>query len=44
MTANFRQVVKEGELQMHPHIGGPVEGEIPSKKRQVAKLRQVAPA
>ncbi|MCU9850296.1 toxin-activating lysine-acyltransferase [Defluviimonas sp. WL0024] len=31
VIANFRQVVKEGELRMHPHIGGLVEPEMLEK-------------
>ncbi|WP_413876018.1 hypothetical protein [Albidovulum sp.] len=31
VIANFRQVVKEGELRMHPQIGGLVEREMLEK-------------
>ncbi len=31
VIANFRQVVKEGELRMHPQIGGLVEKEMLEK-------------
>ncbi|MGL4238284.1 hypothetical protein [Tabrizicola sp.] len=31
MIANFAQVVKEGELRLHPQIGGLVEKELVEK-------------
>ncbi|MCW3780248.1 hypothetical protein [Defluviimonas salinarum] len=34
VIANFRQVVREGELRMHPHIGGLVEKEMLEKMRE----------
>ncbi|MCU9846678.1 hypothetical protein OEZ60_01485 [Defluviimonas sp. WL0024] len=34
VIANFKQVVKEGELRMHPHIGGLVEPELLEKMRE----------
>ncbi|MDW4548948.1 hypothetical protein R5H32_06245 [Defluviimonas sp. D31] len=34
VIANFRQVVKEGELRMHPQIGGLVEKEMLEKMRE----------
>jgi len=39
VTANFRQVVKEGDLRLHPQIAGLVEPEMLEKMGHLAKER-----
>ncbi|WP_284166133.1 toxin-activating lysine-acyltransferase [Frigidibacter sp. SD6-1] len=43
VIANFRQVVKEGELRMHPHVVGLIEKEMLEKiTANAAKLKESA--